>query len=369
MKLFIIKVFVLFIRVLYAPMKLRKTQNKILWLSRQSNEKSTDMLLLEKAIATHSPQTRQVFRLRRLKDEGALSLSYIFSIFGDMWQMASAKVIITDTYSIPVSCLNHKSSATIIQMWHALGAVKKFSLQSVGKAQGRDEGVSKALCMHKNYSVVFAPSEATASIYCEAFGCTRDNIKILGLPRVDVLLDGKNRKEEFLSLNPQYRGKKLVAYIPTFRNNDDEYAKMLYDEFKSQSDLGLVVSAHPLSKTTALGQYKINGDFISRDLMKLADVIITDYSACAFEGALLNKPLYFYIPDYEIYKAEQGLNTDIKKEMADVSFTEASQLISYIKKGEYNFTALGEFAHRYVENHNTDNTERMAEFICSLLKE
>lgn len=367
MKLLIIKVFVLFIRVLYAPMKMRRKQNKILWLSRQSDNKSQDMLMLEKAIKDLSPHTCQVFRLRRLKDESSLSLSYILSIFGDMWELASASVVITDTYSIPVSCLKHKEGVSVIQMWHALGAVKKFSLQSVGKAQGRDEGVSRAMCMHKNYDYIFAPSKATALIYSEAFGTPLDKIKILSLPRVDVLLDGKNRKAEFLSLNSDYSGKMIVAYIPTFRNGDDEYARLLYEAFKDNDKYGLIISAHPLSKTASKGEYKINGEFISRDLMKLADVIITDYSACAFEGALLNKPLYFYVPDYEVYKEEQGLNTDVKTEMSHVAFENANDLISNISADDYDFCRLQEFSRRYVENHNTDNTERMAQFICSLL--
>ena len=367
MKLLIIRVFVLFIRILYAPMKLRKTNNKIVWLSRQSDEKSSDMIMLENAIRNISPDTLQVFRLRRLKDESSLSLAYIFSIFGDMWEMASAKVVITDTYSIPVSCLNHKKSLKTVQIWHALGAVKKFSLQSAGKTQGRDLGVSKAMHMHENYDYVIAPSQKTAKFYCEAFGCGEKNIKIFSLPRVDVLLDGASRRDEFISLNPEYKGKKIVAYIPTFRDNDEKYAKSIFDGFKNCGDIKLVISAHPLSKTTEKGKYKFNGDFISRDLMKLADIVITDYSACAFEAAVIDKPLYFYIPDYEIYKNEQGLNVDVKNEMPLYSFESCEDLIATIKGDNYNFNILSQFCEKYVENKGTNNTERMAEFICSLL--
>ncbi len=369
MKLLIIKVFVLFIRMLYAPMKLRKTTDKILWLSRQSDDKSSDMIMLEKEISEFSPETKQVFRLRRLKDESSLSLSYIFSIFGDMWEMASAKVVIVDTYSIPVSCLKHKKDLKTVQIWHALGAVKKFSLQSAGKAQGRDLGVSKAMHMHENYDFVIAPSQKTAEFYCQAFGCKEENIKILSLPRVDILLDGTSKREEFINLNPEYDGKKIVAYIPTFRDDDEVYAEYIYNAFKECDGYKLVVSAHPLSKTAENGKYKFNGNFISRDLMKLADIIITDYSACAFEASLLGKPLYFYIPDYEAYKNEQGLNVDVKNEMPLYSFESAENLITAIKGNDYGFNTLSRFCETYVENKSTNNTECMAEFICSLLKE
>ena len=368
MKILIIKIFVLCIRILYAFMKMRKTQDKIVWLSRQSDSKSFDMLLLEDAIKEATPSTKQVFRLKKLKDESALSLSYIFSIFGDMWEMASAKVVITDTYSIPVSCLSHKKDLSIIQLWHALGAVKKFSLQAAGKAQGRDMSVSKAMHMHENYTYVIAPSKVTGGFYCEAFGCKEECIKIFSLPRVDDLMDGTDRREEFLELNPEYKGKKLVAYIPTFRTDDDVYAEMLYNAFKACENHKLIISAHPLSKTAQTDNYKYNGDFSSKDFIKLSDIIISDYSACSFEAALFEKPLYFYIPDYSIYTDEQGLNVDMKKEMPHASFEDAAELVKSIESGEYDVQTVIDFGNKYVENKGTDNSKQIAEFVATLIK-
>ena len=349
-------------------MKFRKTQNKILYLSRQSDAKSPDMLMLEDGIKKVSPKTQQVFRLKRLKDESAISLSYIFSIFGDMWEMASAKVVIADTYSIPVSCLNHKKETKIIQIWHAMGAVKQFSLQAAGKAQGRDSGVAKAMHMHENYDYVLAPSEATADFYCQAFGCKKENIKILSLPRVDVILNGDNRRNDFLKLNPDFLNKKIVAYVPTFRDDDEVYTQRLVSAFSSCEQYKLAVSAHPLSKSAQEGLNNIAGGFSSLDLMKLADVVITDYSACAFEAAMLKKPLYFYVPDYEKYKAEQGLNVDVLTEIQGVAFKNEDDLVKSISTGDYAFDLLSAFADKYVENKNTNNTELLAEFICSLLE-
>lgn len=366
MKLLIIKLFVVFIRVLYAFMKLRKTENKIVWLSRQSNEKSEDMKMLSEEISRTSPEIKQVFRLRRLKDESGLSVSYIFFILRDMWEIASAKIAVTDTYSIPISCLNHKSDLTVFQIWHALGAVKKFSLQSAGKAQGRDLNVSKAMCMHKNYDVVIAPSEKTAEFYCEAFGCTNDKITIASLPRVDVILDGKSRYEEFVELNPHYRNKNIIAYFPTFRDGDAQYIKRLYDAFKNNEDYALVVSPHLSTKTN--DEYKFKGDFSTYDLAKLSYGIISDYSATVLECSLLNKPLWLYIPDYEIYKTEQGLNIDVKKEMGSAAFTDEKELLTSVLSGDYDFDNLKRFSDKYIENKGTDNTEKLARIICAELR-
>ena len=363
-----VKIYVACIRVIYVPMKLKKIKNKILFMSRQSNEKSADMKMLEDEIERISPDTELVFRLKKLKDEKSLSLSYIFSIFADMWQMADAKVIVVDTYIIPVSCLHHKNEQNVVQIWHALGATKKFGLQSVGLAQGRSTSVAKAMHMHENYDYVIAPSEATGEFYCESFDCDMSKVKIISLPRVDYIVDGKSRREEFLELNPEYAGKKIVAYIPTFRTDDDLYANKIYDAFKSYEGIGLVISAHPLSKTKEKGRHTLNGSFSSRDIMKFADVIITDYSACAYEAALLKKPLYFYVPDYDQYDAEQGLNVNLFNEMKGCTYRNAEELINTIENTEYDFERLTAFLEKYVECRDNDNTERMAEFFVSLIK-
>ena len=343
-------------------MKLRKTENKIVWLSRQTNEKSEDMKMLSEEIARYSPETKQVFRLRRLENESGLSVSYIFFILKDMWEIATAKIAITDTYSIPVSCLNHKDSLTIFQIWHALGAVKKFGLQSAGKAQGRDLGVAKAMSMHKNYDFVIAPSKKTAEFYCEAFGCTKDKILIASLPRVDAILDGESRYNEFMELNPQFKNKKLLVYLPTFRDGDFQFAENLYKAFENDEEYALIISPHPLTKLKS--EHKFNGSFSAYDLAKLSYGVISDYSATTLECSLLNKPLWFYIPDYEKYKAEQGLNIDMTVEMGSASFIDESELLKSVKSGIYDFDNLKRFSDKYIENKETNNTEKLASIIC-----
>ncbi len=365
MKLLIIKLFVLFIKIIYAPMKLRSTEEKILWLSRQSNEKSLDIKMLSAEIEHLSPEAKQVFRLRKLKNEDGLSLSYIFSIFGDMWEMANSSVVITDTYSIPVSCLNHKKNLEIVQIWHSLGAVKKFGLQAMGKAEGRNENVARAMKMHRNYTCVVAPSKKTARFYCEAFGTAEDKILVASLPRVDVICDGQNRRGEFLKLNPQYENKRLVAYFPTFRTGDEIFARDLSKCFEKSEETALLVKPHPLSKCSE--DYKINGKFSTYDIMKLCDGIITDYSASAIEFSLLKKPLWFYVPDIEYYKLAQGLNIDPLADFPHISSVDAEKIRHIIENEEYDLSIVENMANDYVERQGTGNTKYLAVFICSLL--
>ena len=327
MKVLLIEILKFFLRIIYAPIKLFKTKDRIVYLSRQSNDKSLDMRLLEKEIDKQCPNTEQVFRLKMIPESLGGKISYCFSVIGDMYYLATSKVAILDTYSITVSCLKHKKSLKVIQMWHALGALKKFGLQSVGTKEGRDEKISRAMCMHKNYDYVLSPSKKTAKFYMEAFGCDNSKIKICSLPRVDDILTDNNAASRFFTENPGLSHDKIVLYLPTFRERDAYIAEQLKVEFRDVDGYRLIISAHPLfSKIKIENEFSYSGDFSTYDLMKIADVIITDYSACAFEASVLMKPLYIFVPDYDEYSSERGINVDLKKEMPSATFENAEEL-------------------------------------------
>lgn len=345
-----------------------KTKNRIVYLSRQSNEKSLDMILLEKQISKLSPETEQVFRLKMIDDDFSSKFKYCFHLIGDMYCLATSKVAICDTYSIPVSCLKHKKSLKVIQLWHALGAVKKFGLQSLGTKEGRDPKISKAMCMHQNYDYVMAPSKKSALFYAEAFGCEKSKIKISSLPHIDYLLDRENsRSKEFFEQNPDCTAKKNVLYLPTFRDREEYIANELKVAFEDDDSFRLIIQSHPLSSASKDEKYSCKGDFSTFDLLKIADYIITDYSACAFEAAVLMKPLYFFVPDYDIYQKERGLNIDLKKEMGFAVFENSQSLYEAIKSKPYDFDKLYKFKSDYVENTKSNNAEVLAKFVVSLL--
>lgn len=103
--------------------------------------------------------------------------------------------------------------------------------------------------------------------------------------------------------------------------------------------------------------------------MKIADVIITDYSACAFEASLLMKPLYFFVPDYEEYIKERGINVNIREEMPGAVFNTADSLFRSIDSGRYDLDSLYAFKEKYTENPKNNNSQIIAKFICSLMGE
>ena len=276
---------------------------------------------------------------------------------------------IIDGYSIPVSLLKHKKSLKVIQIWHASGALKKFGYQSLNKKDGRSEDIAKIMNMHKNYTYVLAPSKTTAEFYKEAFNVTDEQIVINGLPRLDYILEEDiNKKEEFFKEYPDYKNKKTILYVPTFRKDVDisENLEELTQRVNFEK-YNLIIQLHPLDKNKETNQYVVDNKYSTFDLLKIADYIITDYSALSFETSILDKPLFFYVFDIEEYEQTRGLNIDLFKEMNYATSKNIDEIISKIEKDDYDYIALEDFKTKYLGEDYKNNTEKLVNFIYDFI--
>ena len=144
---------------------------------------------------------------------------------------------------------------------------------------------------------------------------------------------------------------------------------MLKTEFNNEDGYALIVKAHPLSKMHLDEKYTAKGNFTTFELMKIADVIITDYSACAYEASLLMKPLYFFVPDFDEYVKDRGLNVDVRKELPGAVFYDAESLSDAVRSEHYDFNELYSFKNKYIKLTDEKATTLLASFIVKLLGE
>lgn len=288
---------------------------------------------------------------------------YALHIFKQMYHIATSKVVVIDTYIIPVSVLKHKKSLKIIQIWHALGAIKKFGYQVLGMKEGSSKTVANAMRMHANYDYVTCASSVTAKFFSEAFNTDYSKIKVCGMPRVDYILS-MGRNEEILLQNSNYAGKKTILYIPTFRKKETVYIQDLVDKIDSKK-YNLIIKLHPLDNTKMDEKYIAKGNFSTYDLMKFADYIITDYSATAIEASLLNKPLFLYVYDWDKYNEIRGLNVKLLEELKTATSKNIQDILDIIENNSYDYKSLEVFKNKYIETSNINNTES----VLNLIKE
>lgn len=383
--------------IIYAVLKLLPTQrNKILFLSRQSSTLTTDFRLIQEELKRRNPDIDMITICHRLEGaEGSIKglLAFALSTLRSMYHTATSQVCVLDAYWPAVSILKHKKSLTVIQLWHALGKIKQSGYQTLGKESGRGEQLARLMKMHEGYDYIIAGGKAWNPFYCRAFNTTEDKLVNCGLPRIDYLLEtAEANRKAVLEKYPQFKDKTLLLYAPTFRRNIElrwqGLAKVVHsgkteigkaghtNESGSKSkDFALVIKGHPNQRISLddLPENERNGvytcpEFSSAELLAACDYLVTDYSAIAIEAAVLNKPTYYFVYDYDEYREKNGMNIDLFEEMPSCVFKDAKDLITALQTGEYPQTALDEYRKRFLPEKLGTSTEQIAELILKNMK-
>lgn len=354
--------------LLYLLFKPFPVRDKVVMLSRESDAPPVDFVLLEEELKRVSPETEVLFFCRKMTKK-TNPFTYCVFLLKSLYHIATACVAVTDTYSIPLCVLKHKKELKIIQVWHAVGAVKQFSYQCLDRPGGHSTQMARQMCMHRNYDYILCTSEATRQTYVQAFDVPREKILTLGMPRVDYIQrPDPGIRERYIAQHPELAGKKLALYLPTFREGLDEGVSALVEAAKPYRDeVTLLVKPHPLSQFELPQENRTGKGWSTYDLMKVCDLVITDYSASSLEASLLHKPVYFYLFDKEEYLRTQGLNIDPEQELPLACFRKAEQLMRAIALGGYDQGALEAFRSRYIETAEENNTENIVRFLLPFL--
>ena len=356
-----------------------KKTGKVVIISRESDEPTVDIAMLDEELRSRGIETEVMTKLFT-KDKSAGDLAgYLGTVAKQEAAILKSDVVVLDTYNIPVSMLPRIGRTKVIQMWHALSAVKKFGWQTVGSEDGASERT--ATLMRKGYDYVLAPSDATADIFAEAFRTERSKIIKLGLPRIDYINSAVRGNARFKTFGAMYalypelaksNEKKIVLYAPTFRRDGMPDIKGLATALDPQKYV-LIVSLHPLYRTEEeLPQadniiYEEN--ISSFDLLGVADIIISDYSSMVVESTLADKPLYLYTYDIDQYRETTGLNMDFASEAIGKYVFRDAALLAMALGEPYDMEALRAFRNKYIEVDTDNCTGQLADFIESLLPE
>lgn len=356
-----------------------KKNGKIAIISRESDSKTLDIEMLERELLSRGHEVRTLTKLFTKDKSSGSAAGYLSHVMKQESAIIWADVVVLDTYCIPVSMLPHTRRTKVIQMWHALSAVKKFGWQTVGSPDGTAPRTATLMRMHKGYDYVIAPSEPTAEHFAEAFRVDQSKIVRLGLPRIDYILDVTHGDGRYRAIGEMYAlfphlaasEKKVVLYAPTFRKGSNPDIKGLAEALDPEK-YELVVRLHPLYKSEGelpQGDNIIYEDNIpTYDLLAAADIVISDYSSLVVEASLADKPMYLYTYDIDSYSETTGLNIDLRSEaIGKYVFTDAAELAAALDSETYDIEALRTFRDKYIDVERENCTGQLADFIESQL--
>lgn len=366
-----IKIWNLTNKIIYVFIKLFKTKNKITFISRQTNGESLDFNLIIKELKKQNDSIEIVVLNRKIGKTLKLKIKYVFHMYRQMYHIATSKVVILDGYCIAISNLKHKRELKIIQIWHALGALKKFGYSILDKGEGSEKKMAICMNMHKNYTYVLTSSQNTKTYFKEAFNVNEDQIKIIPLPRVDFLQSEHYKTktiEKFYNYYPEItRQKQKILYVPTFRKKMSNSFKELVKEIDYEK-YDLIIKTHDDTELIYIAKdkfYSRETNFTGMELLHIADYVITDYSAIVFEAAVANKPIYFYNYDYKKYIKNRGFYIDYINEMPGLITNNIEELIKEIEKDRFDYKKLREFRDKYISNEFSSNTKALVDLINS----
>ena len=186
-------------------------------------------------------------------------------------------------------------------------------------------------------------------VYKTAFNAKENSYLRCGLPRNEELWSvPSERRAELREKLGIPDGKKVILYAPTWRESTDggkSYAikppihldtweKELGDEY-----VVLFRAHHQTNKVLGVHFDELVRDVSSypavNDLMIVADILITDYSAIAFDYSILCKPILCYAYDYDTYLVERGMYFQMDEKYPNKSCRTEEELLERVKTLDY----------------------------------
>lgn len=213
--------------------------------------------------------------------------------------------------------------AKIIQLWHGVPLKR---LDSIGLGEEHKSEIAKVFSvlanmnlfnLSKNYYFV-ASSRLFGRLMADSFEVSEKKVLLSGYPRnvfQEAPMDSNYSLQK--GLNEKIRkqkadGKKLVFYIPTFRDyggNPITHKAIdlaVFEKFLAENNSVLIVKFHEadakLQNVSKKNIIFLPSGFDIYEVLGLCDLLITDYSSIFFDFLPFNRPIVFYPYDFEEYQ-------------------------------------------------------------------
>lgn len=260
-----------------------------------------------------------------------------------------------------VTCVNIERSlkfkrkrTVYLNTWHGI------PIKTVGnEAEGR-----------KDYDFSYidyfcASGEYEVETYKKSFNVDAEQLLKSGMPRNDTLYNTTD--EEIADIKNRLGlplDKKILLYAPTWRdskNGGKSYQikppiNLSYLENVLGEDYILLLRTHPY--TNELLGVDFNHFVIDctnypniNDLMKISDILISDYSATIFDYSILERPIICFAYDIDEYSRERGFAMNIRSEMPGGIVENEKELVERIRFCDFvaEKEAVKKFKQKYMQ--------------------
>ena len=268
-------------------------------------------------------------------------LRYLLRTIRGAYHVRTAGLVVVDNAYLPVHVAPHPPRTTVVQVWHATGALKRFGMDTVVPPAEPERTF-----LHRHYDWVVASGERSREPWSRALRTPVDRVLALGTPRTDPLLDHDamaGARARILAAHPELAGRRVVLWAPTFRGRGRaRTGAMGLDGPRLRAllpvdDWVLAMKTHPNVDPSV--QPTDGFDVVGRpsedlnDWLATADVLLTDYSSAIFEWALLRRPLVLLVNDLEAYEQDPGMYLDYRTDVVGTQVRDTDAAAAAILEG------------------------------------
>lgn len=345
------------------------TRNRWVLISRQSDHTPLDFQLIASWCAQQTPPIQTTILAKQLRSP----LSYLPEMLRQVFFIATSKAVVLDSYCIAVSLLGPTIQAPVVQIWHALGNMKKFGFTALDSEEGRDPETARLMHMHEGYNAIAVSSLAFRDDFAAGFDVDPSLLFEAPLPRTDLLVSPDSRAKQrsaLLQRFPELQGKSTIVYCPTFRKtpapNTEEAIKALL-EAVDFTRYNFVYKPHPVSSQVIDDPRVITISGSNPDPLFAADYVISDYSTVIYEAGLLDVPVYLYAYDWDSYSQRRGMNIDLEHDVPTLFTNDATAIMRAIEHKQFNKEAYRAFTrHNVAVPAKNTCTEQLCEHVLEM---
>ncbi len=289
--------------------------------------------------------------------------------------VAISDIILIDDFAPFLNWLKLKPKNKLIQVWHA-----GVGFKSVGFCRFGGKGTPALDLGHRQYTYAITASSVLKSVYSEVFGIEESAVIPTGLPRIDELLQEGSQEafvKEFYEEYPELENKKIILFAPTFRGSGQRTAHYPYSLLDMKriydfcgDEYVFMFKMHPFidEKPPIPDEYKDRIiDFSAfpnvNDLLRVTDLMITDYSSVIYEYALFRKPMLFFAFDKTEYAAARGFHHDYDSFCPGKVCQTFDEMETAIINRDFEVEKVDQFIRDYFDYLDADSTDRFIDWI------
>lgn len=353
----------------FVPVK----KGKVLFFMVHNSKFQSNFKYLYDAMKKENPNREFVVvsKAELFSGNGIKKLKGIFYFYVILnYHFATSEYVFLNDNFLPLSCMHMKKCTKVVQMWHGIGAWKRFGLTTEKDTVTR-KAVQKG---NKKITHLFVSAKRIVPFYEEAMGISKKQIYPVGLPVLDFYFRDDLRekaRKRFYSVCPQLKNKKILLYTPTFRATNEEN-EQIFSHFPIEQikralgkDWDILVRLHPSLSGRYFfepgGGYDVTDYKDIKDLYEVADVLVNDYSSTMVEYALLHKPIVLYA--YDLEKYDRGFYADYVENSPGPIVKDSEALVEAVKKQEIDEKARERFLQLHYDYFDANNTRRVLDVL------